>query len=72
MVPNDEVVRKKEERLHKLTVKQLRQLAKENEIKLINRWVFGKPPITRKGDIVRLLRDSSKITTRKINKYARA
>ena len=58
----------KEERLNELTLKQLRQLAKENDIKLVNKWVFGHPPITKKADIVRLLRDEAKITIRKINK----
>ena len=62
----------KEELLKQLTVKQLKQLANENNIELVNLYVFGKPPLTKKDDIIRLLRNSPTITSRKINKIERA
>ena len=61
----------KEDRLNELTLKQLKQLAKENRIALYNRYKIGRPPISKKSDIVRFLRDEKVITVRKINKILR-
>jgi len=61
----------KKELLKKLTVKQLRRLATDNNVELVHPWVFGHPPVTKKDDIIQVLKNSQKISIRKINKILR-
>ena len=55
--------------LKALTVAQLRQLAKENNIKLTKKGVFGNSPVTTKDDIITILENNPKITIAKINAF---
>jgi len=55
--------------LKTLTVAQLKQLAKENNIKLIKKGLFGSSPATTKDDIISILENSPKITIAKINAF---
>jgi len=57
----------KEELLNALSVKKLRELAKENNVSLKNEWLFGNEQLTRKSDIVERLSEIRKITKKKIN-----
>jgi len=55
----------KEDLLQSLSLKKLRELAKENKISLINPWSWGE--LTEKYDIIEVLASSKKITIKKIN-----
>lgn len=57
----------KESLLNELTVKQLRQLAKENKIKLVKEnWVIGTYSISKKEELIVTLLESPRITKKKI------
>jgi len=57
----------KESLLNELTVKQLRQLAKENRIKLVKEnWIIGTYSISTKDELIATLLESPRITKKKI------
>jgi len=56
----------KEDLLLSLTIKELRELAKENRIKLVKEGFLWDSPATRKEDIIGLLLESPRITKKKI------
>lgn len=58
----------KEDLLRSLTVKELRQLAKENRVSLVEEGLFGLTThsVSRKEDIIEILLDSSRIAKKKI------
>jgi len=56
----------KEELLRALTVKQLRQLAKQNKIRLVKEGLFWDTHASTKDEIIEILLESPKITKKKI------
>lgn len=62
----------KEDLLSELTVKQLRQLAKKDRVKLVEENLFwGTVPVSTKDDIIEVLSESSRITKKKIQALAK-
>ena len=58
---------KKRNLLYELTIKQLRQLAKQNKIKLVKEsLLYGTYSVSRKDEIIEVLLESPKITKKKI------
>ena len=57
----------KEELLRALTVKKLRELAKENKVSLVQKdWLFGDSRATTKEEIIEIFMESRKISKKKI------
>jgi hypothetical protein len=63
----------KEDLLHSLTTKQLRQLAKKNGVKLVGEnWIIGTYSVSLKKEIIEVLLESPKITKKKILNMTKA
>ena len=61
----------KEDLLNELTVKQLRQLAKDNKVSLVTEGFLWDSNATTKDEIIEVLVDSNKITKEKIASFSK-